>query len=109
MKKKTLKKRANRLFSSLSISENGATCTIGKPLHGREIKSLVYAANKLLPFEGFEDLLEYATFNKSRKYILDLDTNGRLTIIRYCDAGPDGLSYTYLQLLDFERRGRSLL
>lgn len=109
MKKKTLKKRANRLFSSLSISDNGATCTIGKPLRGREIKSLVYAANKLLPFEGFEDLLKYAAFNKSRKYILDLDTNGRLTIIRYCDAGLDGLSYTYLELLDLERRGFRVL
>lgn len=104
MKKKTLKKRAHRLFNALSISDNGKTLTVGKPMLGREIKSLVYAANTLRPLEGFDDILKFSTFNPSRKYILDLNKDSKaVSIIRYCDPGPDRLGYTYLELLNLER------
>lgn len=105
MKKKVLKKRANKLFSHLSLSKDNKTLAIGKPLYGREVKPLVHAANVLHPFEGFEDILKFATFNPSRKYILDLNKDSKaVSIIRYSDAGPDGLSWTYLELLNLERR-----
>src|SRR5699024_1866035 len=69
------------------------------------IKSLVHAANTLRPLEGFDDILKFSTFNPSRKYILDLNKDSMaVSIIRYSDAGPDGLSWTYLELLDLERR-----
>lgn len=104
MKKKVLKKRVNKLFNSLSISRENKTLTVGKPLRGREIKTLVQAANVMHPLEGFEDILKFSTFNPSRKYILDLNKDsGAISIIRYSDAGPDGLSWTYLELLDRER------
>lgn len=108
MKKKVLKKRANKLIRHLSISKENKTLTIGKPLRGRAIKPLVQAANAMYPLEGFEDILKFSIFNPSRKYILGIDmVTGRISIIRYCDPGPDRLGYTYLDLLDFERRGRS--
>ena len=110
MKKKTLKKRAHKLFSHLSLSKDNKTLAIGKPLYGREVKPLVYAANVLHPFEGFEDILKFATFNPSRKYILDLNKDSKaVSIIRYCDPGPDRLGYTYLELLDLERKDRNML
>lgn len=108
MKKKVLKKRAHKLYNSLSLSKDNKTLAIGKPLYGREIKALVSAANALHPMEGFEDILKFSTFNPSRKYILDLNkANGAISIIRYSDAGPDGLSWTYLELLNLERRRES--
>lgn len=108
MKKKVLKKRAHKLYNSLSLSKDNKTLAIGKPLYGREVKSLVHAANALHPMEGFEDILKFSTFNPSRKYILDLNkANGAISIIRYSDAGPDGLSWTYLELLNLERRRES--
>lgn len=105
MKKKVLKKRAHKLYNSMSLSKDNKTLAIGKPLYGREIKALVSAANVLHPLEGFEDILKFSTFNPSRKYILDLNkASGAISIIRYSDAGPDGLSWTYLELLNLERR-----
>ena len=105
MKKKVLKKRAHKLYNSMSLSKDNKTLAIGKPLYGREIKALVSAANALHPMEGFEDILKFSTFNPSRKYILDLNkASGAISIIRYSDAGPDGLSWTYLELLNLERR-----
>lgn len=105
MKKKVLKKRVNKFFSSLSISDSGKTLTVGKPLYGREVKPLVQAANAKYPFDGFEDILKFSTFNPSRKYILDMDKDNRMiSIIRYCDPGPDRLGYTYLELINLERR-----
>lgn len=105
MKKKVLKKRAHKLFSHLSLSKDNKTLAIGKPLYGREVKPLVHAANVLHPFEGFEDILKFSTFNPSRKYILDLNKDSKaVSIIRYCDPGPDRLGYTYLELLNLERR-----
>lgn len=110
MKKKTLKKRAHKLYNSLSLSKDSKTITVGKPLYGREVKALVSAANVLHPLEGFEDILKFSTFNPSRKYILDLNKDsGAISIIRYSDAGPDGLSWTYLELLDRERRDRNMI
>lgn len=110
MKKKVLKKRAHKLINSLSLSKDNKTIAIGKPLYGREIKALVSAANALHPAEGFEDILRFATFNPSRKYILDLNKDsGAISIVRYCDAGPDGLSWTYLELLDRERMDRKMI
>ena len=110
MKKKVLKKRAHKLFSHLSLSKDNKTLAVGKPLYGREIKALVSAANALHPFEGFEDILKFATFNPSRKYILDLNKDsGAISIIRYCDAGSDGLNWTYLELLNLERKDRNML
>lgn len=110
MKKKVLKKRAHKLYKSLSLSKDNKTLAIGKPLYGREVKPLVHAANALHPFEGFEDILKFSTFNPSRKYILDLNKDSMaVSIIRYSDAGPDGLSWTYLELLDRERRGRNMI
>lgn len=108
MKKKVLKKRAHKLYNSLSLSKDNKTLAIGKPLYGREVKPLVHAANALHPMEGFEDILKFSIFNPSRKYILDLNkANGAISIIRYSDAGPDGLSWTYLELLNLERRRES--
>lgn len=110
MKKKVLKKRAHKLYNSMSLSKDNKTLAIGKPLYGREIKSLVQAAHTLCPMDGFEDILKFATFNPSRKYILDLNKgSGAISIIRYSDAGPDGLSWTYLELLDRERRDRNMI
>ena len=110
MKKKTLKKRAHKLYSHMSLSKDNKTLAIGKPLYGREIKALVSAANALHPLEGFEDILKFSTFSPSRKYILDLNkVSGAISIIRYSDAGPDGLSWTYLELLDRERRDRNMI
>lgn len=109
MKKKTLKKRAHKLFNSFSLSTNEGFIVIGKPLYGREIKSLVQAANMLCPIGGFDDIIHLATFNPFRKYVLDLDVdNRRISIIRYSDSGPDKLGYTYLELLEFERTGHYL-
>ena len=110
MKKKTMKKRAHKLYNSLSLSKDNKTIAVGKPLYGREIKTLVSAANALHPLEGLEDILKFATFNPSRKYILDLNRDSRaISIIRYSDAGPDGLSWTYLELLNRERRDRNMI
>ena len=105
MKKKVLKKRAHKLYNSMSLSKDNKTLAIGKPLYGREIKSLVQAAHTLCPMDGFEDILKFSTFNPSRKYILDLNKgSGAISIIRYSDAGPDGL-----RLLDRERRDRNMI
>ena len=110
MKKKVLKKRVNKLFNSLSISRENKTLTVGKPLRGREVKTLVQAANVMYPLDGFEDILKFSTFNPSRKYILDMDMDNRMiSIIRYCDPGPDRLGYTYLELLNLERKDRNML
>ena len=108
MKKKVLKKRAHKLFSHMSMSKENETIIVGKPLRGREIKSLVSAGDRVCPLGAFEDILKFSTFNPSRKYILDFDTDNRMiSIIRFCDPGPDRLGYTYLELLNLERRRRS--
>lgn len=110
MKKRTLKKRAHKLFNSFSLSSDDGFIAIGKPIYGREIKALVYAANRLCPIEGFNDILRYATFNPHKKYVLDLNVgkDRGISIIRYSDSGPDRLGYTYLELLEFERTGHYL-